>query len=376
MLHFVFSFLTKSPSKKNISVYVDSCNISALHMYKKIGFSVLHPFESIIVNIFTTKRYFYMRANLEQYDEKVKQDEVSFQKVKVCILMNRFHVGANILLNKIIQDPNIEIVGIVWKSIWVTSKKKSQQNIFVSWMRWGEKIGHYFLLGFITIVILHFIQVILLEIFLLGILFKGRSYLRTTRGIAMEKGIPLIKTTDVNDEKTITAIKRLKPDILLSNNFSQILKKEIIEIPSIATINLHPGKLPFYRGLLPHFWAMVHGEQKGGVTLHYVDEGIDTGAVIDEKEFPIEKHDSFYSVWKKTAHHFYDLLERYFSKLRHGQIIQSKKAHSDRKGRLFSFPNQEAFDVFKKRGKTMLKFRDFINNFTFHGLSKKNKKNH
>jgi len=374
MLRHVFGLLENDKKKKKISLYVNSYNSSALYIYKKLGFIVSHPLKSILVNIFTPVRYFYMSANTQQYNERIKYIEEDFPKVRVCMLMNRFHIGANILLNKVIQDPNIEIVGIVWKSIWGTSRKKSQQGIFVSWKRWGGKVGHYFLLGLIGIVILHFVQVVIIEALLMMAVFRGRNYLRTMNGIVLQNGIPLIRTVNVNDDKTIEYIKALKPDILLSNNFSQILKKEVIEIPLIATINGHPGKLPFYRGLLPHFWAMVNGEDKVSMTLHYIDEGVDTGQVIEDKEFSIEKHDSFYSVWKKASYHYYELLGVYFSKIRSGKKVPVKLSSTNKKGKYFSFPGYLEYLKFLKKGKVLLKLKDVIHNFKLNELSKKSKK--
>src|SRR5215471_7537065 len=70
-----------------------------------------------------------------------------------------------------------------------------------------------------------------------------------------------------------------------------ILPKSVIDVPRRGCVNLHGGLLPHYRG--PHVmqWAIINGETETGVTLHYVDAGIDTGPVIAEARFPIEPED-------------------------------------------------------------------------------------
>lgn len=282
----------------------------------------------------------------------------SQEKIKVCVLMNSFHVGANVLLNKLIDDPNIEIVGIVVKKIWTTAKKKEEQGIFSAWANWGARMGHYFLLGLVAVVLFHFLHILLLEIFLVGFLFTQRKYLKTTTRIAWERGIPLIKTSDINDLETREATKALDPDILLSNNFHQIIGPEILKIPKKGSVNVHPGIIPLYRGLLPHFWAMAEGQKKLGVTLHEIDEGIDTGDIISEKRFTLKKDQSFYAAWKKTAEASATLLGRYFYKLRFGKKIHKTQKKGDNPAR--PFPTEKEYQKFEKRGRSLFRFWDFF----------------
>jgi len=272
--------------------------------------------------------------------------------------MNAFHPGANILLNTISNDPNIEICGIVIKNIWATAKKKENQGLLSAWLAWGERSGHYFVLALASMVILYFLNIWLMEVLLIGILFSSRKYFKSTSRIAWEKGIPLQKTSDINSEETIQDIKALNPDILLSNNFHQIISPEVLKIPKIGSINVHPGVLPMYKGLLPHFWAIIRGEKKLGVTLHEIDEGVDTGSVISEKRFLLKKGESFYMAWKKTALVGAELLKTYFYKLRFKKPIFKKKP-SKNISQFFSFPGEKEYEKFRKKKKSLFDFSDF-----------------
>ncbi len=280
------------------------------------------------------------------------------KKIRVCILMNAFHPGANVLLNTIINDQNIEICGIVIKNIWATAKKKEDQGLFTAWWKWGARSGHYFILALTGLVILHFLQIWIIEVLLIGLLFSSRKYLKSTSRIAWEKNIPLYEISDVNSSETIAQIREIAPDVLLSNNFHQILSKEVLGIPKIGSINVHPGILPLYRGLLPHFWAMIRGEKRLGVTLHEIDEGVDTGNIISEKRFLLKKGESFYMAWKKTGVIGAELLKKYFEKLRFKKPIFKKKP-SQKPSHVFSFPGEKEFEKFRKKKKSLFDFSDF-----------------
>ena len=76
-------------------------------------------------------------------------------------------------------------------------------------------------------------------------------------------------------------------------SFDQIFKEEIINIPPLKIINCHAGKLPFYRGRNILNWALINDEKEFGITVHYVDFGIDTGDSILQKNYEITDDDDY-----------------------------------------------------------------------------------
>jgi methionyl-tRNA formyltransferase len=98
------------------------------------------------------------------------------------------------------------------------------------------------------------------------------------------------------DKKTlynyINYIENLKPDLIVVCGYKYIIPHEIFNIPKFKTINIHPSYLPSYRGQHVINWAIVNGENETGVTIHFVDEGIDTGDIIVQKKVPIFFEDS------------------------------------------------------------------------------------
>ena len=109
----------------------------------------------------------------------------------------------------------------------------------------------------------------------------------TLKGYAKLNNIDYIKHKNVNSDKFISTIKKYKCDLFVSMSFNQIFKSKIINLAKYKTINCHAGKLPFYRGRNVLNWVLINDEKKFGVTVHFVDEGIDSGPIIVQEKVEI-----------------------------------------------------------------------------------------
>lgn len=114
--------------------------------------------------------------------------------------------------------------------------------------------------------------------------------------------ISINRYAKINSEEVISAVKVAKPDICVIAHFERIIRKELLSIPPMGFINLHPSLLPNYRGLAPQHWPIINGESKTGITVHYVDEGTDTGDIILQRVFDLP--DNLYvaelqNIWKE-----------------------------------------------------------------------------
>lgn len=87
----------------------------------------------------------------------------------------------------------------------------------------------------------------------------------------------------VTTKEQLRTIRKLEPAMLVSVGYGHILPPEILNIPDRGCINLHPSLLPYNRGANPNVWSIVE-ETPAGATLHYMDEGVDTGAIIAQRE--------------------------------------------------------------------------------------------
>ena len=106
----------------------------------------------------------------------------------------------------------------------------------------------------------------------------------------------------IEEKFDLDFVKGFAPDIIISYNYKYILPSEIIQYPEHGCINLHVSLLPWNRGAYPNVWSFIEDTPKG-VTAHYIDEGIDTGDIIIQKEVFIDEN-------KETLKSSYNILHR------------------------------------------------------------------
>lgn len=103
----------------------------------------------------------------------------------------------------------------------------------------------------------------------------------------------ITRVPSVNHTKTIEAIKKLNPDLIIVNG-TRIISKKVIQSSSCRLINMHAGITPKYRGVHGGYWALASNDAENcGVTIHYVDEGIDTGNILAQDTIAFLKNDNF-----------------------------------------------------------------------------------
>ena len=95
-------------------------------------------------------------------------------------------------------------------------------------------------------------------------------------------------------------MRNLIPELFLVAGFSSIFKKDLLNIPIKGTLNLHAGKLPKYRGGSPLNWQLISGENEAGISVLYMDEGIDSGHLLAESIIPIDSKDTISDLHHKA----------------------------------------------------------------------------
>jgi methionyl-tRNA formyltransferase len=99
--------------------------------------------------------------------------------------------------------------------------------------------------------------------------------------------VPLADACDVNAPGTLALLRAWQPDLLVSVHFNQRLGTEVLALPPQGALNVHGALLPRNRGLFPHFWALANGDAEDGVTVHWMDAGIDTGDIVLQEPIAI-----------------------------------------------------------------------------------------
>ncbi len=95
------------------------------------------------------------------------------------------------------------------------------------------------------------------------------------------------RVSNINSIDCQIAMASLNPDLICVCHFEKILKKNILDIPKLGSINLHPSLLPKYKGLSPQHWPVINGDNETGITIHFIDENIDTGDIIIQEKIPL-----------------------------------------------------------------------------------------
>ena len=142
-------------------------------------------------------------------------------------------------------------------------------------------------------------------------------------------GIDYFKLDNVNSQTSLELISRYNCDVLVSMSFNQIFRKKIIDLTPIGIVNCHAGKLPYYRGRNILNWVLINDEKEFGITVHFVDEGIDTGDIILQKSYPISDQDNYNTLlnvaYLECSNILYDALVQIAENIH--QRINQKKIH-------------------------------------------------
>lgn len=145
---------------------------------------------------------------------------------------------------------------------------------------------------------------------------------------AMDNNIPYIQPKSVKTDEIYEKLAELNPDLIVVAAYGKIIPKKLIELPTYGIINVHSSILPKYRGASPIHAALLNGDTKTGVTTMMIDEGLDTGDILDIKEVDIDETDTLGTLTKKLSNLSYDLLDETITKLLNNTLVRTKQDNS------------------------------------------------
>ena len=145
---------------------------------------------------------------------------------------------------------------------------------------------------------------------------------------SISHNLPLIQPVNLKDDHFISQLKKINPELIIVVAF-RMLPKKIWELPKYGTLNLHASLLPDYRGAAPINWAIINGEKETGITTFFIDEKIDTGAIILREKISISDGTTagqlHNSLMEKGADLVMNTIDRIFSK----NFKTQKQIHSE-----------------------------------------------
>ncbi len=176
----------------------------------------------------------------------------------------------------------------------------------------------------------------------------------TLKHFHQQHNIPLIQLEgSINSKKNLEILAAYQPDLFVSIGGNQIFKNDLINLPIKGTINLHTALLPKYRGLMPSFWVLKNRERETGVSVFFVDEGIDSGPIIEQERVEIGNM-SQEELIQKTKKIGIDLILNAIRKIKDDKVVLIPNPAEEMT--YFSFPTKKDVQEFKQNGAKFFKW--------------------
>lgn len=156
--------------------------------------------------------------------------------------------------------------------------------------------------------------------------------------LCKENKIPYKFVDDINSKENIEWINTLNPDIIFCFGWSNLIKKELLNLPIMGVIGYHPASLPQNRGRHPLIWALVLGLNQSASTFFFMQEGADDGDILSQEEFEILYEDDAKSLYDKVSKIALNQIEDFLSKLQNNSFQRIKQNH-------------DKANIWRKRGK-------------------------
>ena len=135
-------------------------------------------------------------------------------------------------------------------------------------------------------------------------------WFKSVAGLAGQHGIPVYTPESVNTPAWIEKIGGMRPDLIFSFYYRNMIRQEILDLPRLGAFNMHGSLLPTYRGRVPINWAVLHGERETGATLHHMVKRADAGDIVDQEAVPIGPDDTAVDVFHNVTAAARKVLER------------------------------------------------------------------
>ncbi len=193
-------------------------------------------------------------------------------------------------------------------------------------------------------------------------IFKTKKFqegsAKTIEDLAKLYQIPIIKTNDLSEQNFLNTIKDLKPDYILCL-IAQLLRKNVFETLGPKFINAHGSYLPEYRGAAQYIFYPLNEKQQFGVTIHFMDQGLDTGSIILQKKFDYDKNWSIYRLHYEMAWQFGQMLNWFIEQ--YADLPELPSTPQDESKATFTrMPTKDDLKQLKQKGYHLNSLKDFL----------------
>jgi methionyl-tRNA formyltransferase len=170
----------------------------------------------------------------------------------------------------------------------------------------------------------------------------------TIAQLCRARAIPYQQIGNPNSSEFVQKVKSRRPDLIISIACPYILKEDLLRLPRLGCINLHHAPLPRYKGMMPTFWQMYHGETHVGLTIHRMATNIDEGEILFQTELQIESGESLDTLIRRSKRHAAHCLGSVLKQIASDQQTVIGRQHAA--SSYFTFPTLGEIREFRRRG--------------------------
>ncbi len=163
---------------------------------------------------------------------------------------------------------------------------------------------------------------------------------------------------NINNEQIVEKIRQVSPDLVISVSMNQIVKRELLNIASKGSINVHCAPLPKYAGMSPYVWVLANNEKYSAATIHYMEEGLDEGDIIVQEKVFTKENDSAFSLFYRCCITASKQLTRVVKDFENDKVTSLKQDLSQKT--YFSWPDKNCIKKLKSNGYRLATLKDFI----------------
>ncbi len=242
---------------------------------------------------------------------------MSGEKLKIVILAGKDSASTRLSIERLLALPNVQIQAVLLDThtpTWSERFRNLRRNVGREGLGYLVRRAGEFLAGGLDRAAAIVSKREVTD--LLRRAFPEKAF--SLADLAARHGFSLIEVGNLNGPIAVEQLRRLGPDLGVVLG-TRILKPTTFSVPRRGCINLHKGRVPDYRGMPPGFWELYDNQESAGVTVHFVDAGLDTGDVIGEDAVAIHPRDTPNSLAKKLDQAGADLLGRCVAAIAEGR---------------------------------------------------------
>lgn len=246
--------------------------------------------------------------------------------------------------DRIFNDERIDLLGVV---IQTPLGKKSLPKLM------SQMYNFYGAFDFVRIgikfVIYKILNVIASSVF--GGNFPGCFSLKH---FLMKKKYNIINLSNINSESSVSILREMNLDLIVSVAASQKFREKVISIPKFGCINIHNSRLPKNRGMLPNFWALYNSDTTplSGITVHKMNASLDDGPIVLQEDLLLDSKESLHKLIIRTKKHNAHMILRAVQMFISGEppLLQNDSSLATYN----TFPTKKDVELFKKKGLKLL----------------------